>query len=156
MAPLCLGDLAPKFTLDATGNQTISLSDYIGKKNIVLYFYPKDMTSGCTVEACNFRDNLNRIQTADTVVLGVSKDSIKSHEKFREKEGLTFDLLSDPEGKVCELYNVWKEKSMYGRKYFGIERSTFLIGKDGKIKALWRNVKVPGHVDDVLVQIAAL
>ncbi len=148
--------MAPDFTLESDNAGTISLADYRGKKNIVLYFYPKDSTSGCTKEACDFRDNLNRLETGDTVVLGVSKDSLKSHTKFREKEGLTFPLLSDPEGAVCDLYGVWKEKSMYGRKYFGIERSTFLIDKEGKIREMWIKVKVPGHVDAVLKAVQAL
>lgn len=125
-----------------------SLYDFKGK-DIVLYFYPKDNTSGCTQEACDFRDNMNRL-TSKAVVIGVSPDSVASHKKFREKQSLNFILLSDSEHKVSEIFGAWGEKSMYGRKYFGIIRSTFLIDKDMKVKALWRKVKVKGHVDEVL------
>lgn len=151
-----VGSVAPDFTLESDTEGAVTLSSYKGKKNVVLYFYPKDSTSGCTKEACDFRDNLNRLTSDDTVVLGVSKDSLKSHANFRAKQGLTFPLLSDPEGKVCDMYGVWKEKSMYGRKYFGIERSTFLINKEGKIVQLWRKVSVPGHVNVVIEALKAL
>ena len=135
--------------LDAEGNEKdFSLSDFEGKK-VVLYFYPKDNTSGCTQEACDFRDNINRI-TNYAEVIGVSPDSIKSHKSFKEKQGLNFILLSDSEHLLAEEFEVWKEKSMYGRKYMGIERSTFVIDKDGKIEKEWRKVKVKGHVDEVI------
>ncbi len=135
--------------LDAEGNEKdFSLSDFKGKK-VVLYFYPKDNTSGCTQEACDFRDNINRI-TNYAEVIGVSPDSIKSHKSFKEKQGLNFILLSDSEHLLAEEFEVWKEKSMYGRKYMGIERSTFVIDKDGKIEKEWRKVKVKGHVDEVI------
>ncbi|MCR5265194.1 MAG: thioredoxin-dependent thiol peroxidase [Cyanobacteria bacterium RUI128] len=135
--------------LDTDGNEKeYSLSDFKGQK-IILYFYPKDNTSGCTQEACDFRDNINRWTNAVTVI-GVSPDSIKSHLKFREKQSLNFILLSDTEHKLAEQFEVWKEKSMYGKKYMGIERSTFVLDKSGKIEKEWRKVKVKGHVDEVL------
>ena len=135
--------------LDIEGNEKeYSLSDFVGEK-VILYFYPKDNTSGCTQEACDFRDNINRLTSVATVI-GVSPDSIKSHKKFKEKQFLNFILLSDEEHKLAEAFNVWKEKSMYGRKYMGIERSTFSLDKIGEIEKEWRKVKVNGHVDDVL------
>ena len=138
--------------LDINGNEkTYSLSDFKGER-VILYFYPKDNTSGCTQEACDFRDNINRWTTVATVV-GVSPDSIKSHLKFKEKQSLNFILLSDVEHKLAEQFDVWKEKSMYGRKYMGIERSTFILDKDGNIEQEWRKVKVKGHVDTVLEYI---
>ena len=125
-----------------------SLSDFKGQK-VILYFYPKDNTSGCTQEACDFRDNINRL-TSFATVIGVSPDSIKSHLKFKEKQGLNFILLSDPEHKLAEAFNVWVEKSMYGRKYMGIERSTFILDENLNIIKEWRKVKVKGHVDEVI------
>lgn len=125
-----------------------SLNDFKGQK-VILYFYPKDNTSGCTQEACDFRDNINRL-TSFTTVIGVSPDSIKSHLKFKEKQSLNFILLSDPEHKLAEAFNVWVEKSMYGRKYMGIERSTFVLDENLNIIKEWRKVKVKGHVDEVL------
>ena len=146
---LNIGDKAPNFTLQATGDKTISLSDYIGQK-IILYFYPKDSTSGCTKQACAFRDLLPEFTNNNTVVLGLSKDSLKSHENFKAKQELNFDLLSDSECATCMDYGVWVEKSMYGRKYMGVERTTFLIDEKGIIQQIWRKVKVPGHVEKVL------
>ena len=135
--------------LDADGNEKeYLLSNFIGNQ-VVLYFYPKDNTSGCTQEACNFRDNINRL-TKYATVIGVSPDSIKSHKSFKEKQSLNFILLSDPEHKLAETFDVWKEKSMYGRKYMGIERSTFILNKEGKIEKEWRKVKVNGHVDEII------
>ena len=135
--------------LDAEGNEEeFSLNDFKGQK-VILYFYPKDNTSGCTQEACDFRDTINRL-TSYATVIGVSPDSIKSHQSFKEKQSLNFILLSDPEHKLSEDFEVWKEKSMYGRKYMGIERSTFIIDKNGKIEKEWRKVKVKGHVDEVI------
>ena len=125
-----------------------SLNDFKGQK-VILYFYPKDNTSGCTQEACDFRDNINRL-TKFATVIGVSPDSIKSHLKFKEKQGLNFILLSDPEHKLAEAFNVWVEKSMYGRKYMGIERSTFVLDENLNIIKEWRKVKVKGHVDEVI------
>ena len=138
--------------LDTKGNEKeFSLNDFKGQR-VILYFYPKDNTSGCTQEACDFRDNINRLTNYATVI-GVSPDSIKSHQSFKEKQNLNFILLSDPEHKLAEKFEVWKEKSMYGRKYMGIERSTFILGKDGKIEKEWRKVKVKGHVDEVIEYI---
>lgn len=135
--------------LDNQGNeQTYRLADFASKK-VVLYFYPKDNTSGCTHEACDFRDNFNRL-AGKAVVIGVSPDSIKSHRRFREQQDLNFILLSDPEHLLAEAFGVWVEKSMYGRKYMGIERSTFIFDEDGKIIKEWRKVKVPGHVDEIM------
>ena len=131
--------------LDAEGNEKeFSLNDFKGQK-VILYFYPKDNTSGCTQEACDFRNNINRL-TSYATVIGVSPDSIKSHKSFKEKQSLNFILLSDPEHKLAEEFEVWKEKSMYGRKYMGIERSTFILDKNGKIEKEWRKVKVKGHL----------
>ena len=130
-----------------------SLNDFKGQK-VILYFYPKDNTSGCTQEACDFRDNINRL-TSFATVIGVSPDSIKSHLKFKEKRSLNFILLSDPEHKLAEAFNVWVEKSMYGRKYMGIERSTFVLDENLNIIKEWRKVKVRGHVDDVIEYVNA-
>lgn len=135
--------------IDIDGNELdFDIKDFEGQR-IVLYFYPKDNTSGCTQEACDFRDNINRITKYATVV-GVSPDSIKSHKSFKEKQELNFILLSDPDHVLAEKYGVWKEKSMYGRKYMGIERSTFVLDKSGNIEKEWRKVKVKGHVDEVI------
>ena len=135
--------------IDKNGKEIqVSLDDFKGER-VVLYFYPKDNTSGCTQEACDFRDNINRL-TSKASVIGVSPDSIKSHIKFKENHDLNFLLISDPEHKLAEKYGVWKEKSMYGKKYMGIERSTFIIDKSGKIEKEWRKVKVKGHVDEVI------
>lgn len=135
--------------LDKNGNENeYALTDFKGQK-VVLYFYPKDNTSGCTQEACDFRDNMNRI-TSSATVIGVSPNDIKSHKKFKEKQDLNFLLLSDTEHTLSEAFNVWKEKSMYGKKYMGIERSTFILDENGQIIQEWRKVKVNGHVDEVL------
>ena len=141
--------------LDIDGSEKeYSLNDFKGQK-VILYFYPKDNTSGCTQEACDFRDNINRLASYATVI-GVSPDSVKSHKSFKEKQSLNFILLSDPEHKLAEDFEVWKEKSMYGRKYMGIERSTFIIDKNGKIEKEWRKVKVKGHVDGVIEYLKAI
>lgn len=149
MPDLKKGSNAPSFTLATDAGKTVTLQDYAGK-TLVLYFYPKDDTPGCTAQACGFRDNLPEFFKIRAAVLGVSRDPIKSHEKFRDKYDLNFPLAADKDGKVCDQYGVWVEKSMYGRKYMGIERSTFMIGPDGKIQKIWRKVKVPGHVEEVL------
>lgn len=141
--------------LDIDGSEKeYSLNDFKGQK-VILYFYPKDNTSGCTQEACDFRDNINRLTNYATLI-GVSPDSVKSHKSFKEKQSLNFILLSDPEHKLAEEFEVWKEKSMYGRKYMGIERSTFIIDKNGKIEKEWRKVKVKGHVDEVIEYLKAI
>lgn len=135
--------------IDHKGEEkTYELSNFKGEQ-VVLYFYPKDNTPGCTQEACDFRDNFNRLIGKATVI-GVSPDDIQSHKKFREKQDLNFTLLSDPEHKLSEAFDVWQEKSMYGKKYIGIIRSTFILDKNGEIEKEWRNVKVKGHVDEVL------
>ncbi|MDF2680987.1 MAG: thioredoxin-dependent thiol peroxidase [Brevibacillus sp.] len=144
-----IGQAAPDFTLQANENQTISLSSYRGK-NVVLYFYPKDMTPGCTTEACDFRDYHPQFKQLDTVVLGISPDEVKSHDKFVAKHELPFPLLADPDHQVAEAYGVWALKKMYGREYMGIERSTFVIDKQGNIAKAWPKVKVKGHVQEVL------
>jgi peroxiredoxin Q/BCP len=143
---------APEFILPADNGKTLSLKDFAGKK-IVLYFYPKDNTSGCTKEACSFQDNLKVIKKKGAVVLGVSADSIDSHMKFAKKYGLSFPLLSDAKKDMIKLYGVWKEKSMYGRKYFGIERTTVVIDEDGIVRQIFKKVKVDGHTDEVLAAL---
>ena len=143
------GDKAPDFSMPTDGGGTVSLKGLKGKK-VVLYFYPKDDTPGCTKEACGFRDSLPDFTGADAEIIGVSKDSVAKHDKFKAKHDLPFTLASDEDGSVCEAFGTWVEKSMYGRKYMGIDRATFLIGADGKIAQVWRKVKVPGHVEEVL------
>ncbi len=144
-----VGGKVPAFSIRATGEKTISLKELAGRK-VVLYFYPKDSTPGCTLEGQDFRDNHTRFQRHNTVVLGVSRDSLKSHDKFRARQNFPFDLLSDAEETLCDIFDVIKEKNMYGRKVLGIERSTFLIDEKGKLQHEWRKVKVKGHVDEVL------
>lgn len=151
---VAVGAKAPEFSLPDQDGKVVTLMSFKGQQ-VVLYFYPKDDTSGCTKEACDFRDALAAIKKAGAVVLGVSKDGKTSHQKFIAKYGLPFALLSDEEAEVCKAYGVYKEKSMYGRKYLGIERSTFVIDATGRIKALFRKVKVPGHVDEVLAALKA-
>jgi peroxiredoxin Q/BCP len=146
---LKVGDKAPLFTLLDKNNEKISLNDFKGKK-VVLYFYPKDMTSGCTQEACDFRDAFPAFNKLKAVVLGISIDSVTSHNKFADKYDLPFTLLSDENKEVVEKYGVWKEKSMYGRKYMGIERTTFLIDGEGKIRNIFPKVKIAGHVEEVI------
>ncbi|MDH3229985.1 MAG: thioredoxin-dependent thiol peroxidase [Alphaproteobacteria bacterium] len=149
------GDKAPEFKLPTDGGGELSLSA-LKDKPVVLYFYPKDDTSGCTKEAMGFRDALAAFGKAGAAVVGVSKDSVARHDRFKAKHELNFPLVSDEDGTLCSAYGVWVEKSMYGRKYMGIERATFLIGGDGRIARVWRKVKIPGHVDDVLAAVQAL
>ncbi len=152
---LMVGDKAPDFTLPSNGGGKVSLKALKGK-SVVLYFYPKDDTSGCTAEACAFRDALPDFSKVKAAVIGISRDSVASHDKFKTKYGLPFPLASDEDGKVCEAYGTWVEKSMYGRKYMGIERATFLIDGKGIIRHIWRKVKVQGHAEEVLKATAAL
>ena len=149
MSELKLGDPAPDFDLPRDGGGRVKLSDYAGK-TVVLYVYPKDDTTGCTKEAQGFTEAADAFAAAGAVVIGLSKDSAKSHDKFIAKYGLKLILASDEDNAVLERYGAWQEKSMYGRKYMGADRSTFLIGPDGRLKRIWRSVKVPGHVDEVL------
>jgi thioredoxin-dependent peroxiredoxin len=150
-----VGDKAPDFTMPTDGNGTVALSRLRGKP-VVLYFYPKDDTSGCTAEACGFRDSFPDYGRTGAIVIGVSRDSVASHDKFKKKHGLPFILASDETGAVTERYGVWVEKSMYGRKYMGIDRSTFVIDKDGVVRGVWHKVKVGGHVAEVLQAVQAL
>lgn len=152
---LKLGDPAPPFDLPTAGGGHVSLAGLKGKR-VVLYFYPKDDTPGCTREALSFTEKAKQFATAKTTVLGVSRDSVAKHDKFVAKHGLNVELASDEDGKVCEAYGVWVEKSLYGRTYMGVERATFLIDPKGRIAHIWRKVKVPGHVEDVLEKVKAL
>ena len=149
------GAKAPDFTLPTDGGGSVTLSKLKGKK-VVLYFYPKDDTSGCTAEACGFRDSFPNFRKIDADIIGVSRDSVAAHDKFKKKYELPFTLGADTEGKVTEAYGVWVEKSMYGRKYMGIERTTFLIDEKGVVRNVWHKVKVPGHVDEVMKAAKAL
>jgi len=146
------GDKAPDFTLVADDGHNVSLKDLKGKK-VVLYFYPKDDTSGCTKEACDFRDNIKVFQKKNTVVIGISKDNTKSHQKFKKKFDLPFTLLSDENLDMLKAYGVWQEKSMYGRKYMGIVRTTFVIDEKGKILKAYNKVNVEGHINEVLQEV---
>jgi peroxiredoxin Q/BCP len=148
-----VGDPAPEFALADGEGETVRLSDLRGKK-VVLYFYPKDSTPGCTQEACDFRDRYAALQASGALLLGISPDSGKSHAKFAQKHGLPFPLLADEGNAVSTAYGVWKEKSMYGRVFMGIERTTFLIDEQGKIARVWPKVKVAGHGDEVLAAVA--
>ena len=152
---LKVGDMAPDFTLTTDGGGSISLKELKGK-TVVLYFYPRDDTPGCTAEACAFRDSLPDFSKVKAEVVGISRDSVGSHDKFKRKFKLPFPLASDEDGKVTEAYGVWVEKSMYGKKYTGIERATFLIDGKGVIRDIWRKVKVEGHTDEVLEAARAL
>ncbi|MDH5408908.1 MAG: peroxiredoxin [Gammaproteobacteria bacterium] len=154
MSSLTIGKKVPNFKIAATGDQTLSLSQFKGQ-NLVIYFYPKDSTPGCTLEGQDFRDNQAKFKRQNTVILGVSRDSIKSHENFRAKQGFKFDLLSDSDEALCKLFDVIKMKNMYGKKVRGIERSTFLIDTNGKLVQEWRKLKVDGHVEEVLNAVKA-
>jgi peroxiredoxin Q/BCP len=147
---------APNFSLPLTDSKHFELASLKGKKNVVIYFYPKDDTPGCTLEAKDFALNLDKFQQLNTEVIGISKDNLNSHSKFKAKYCLPFDLASDEAGEVCNLYSVWVEKSMYGKKYMGIERTTILIDKQGKVAKIWPKVKVDGHVNEVLEAIKTL
>lgn len=149
------GKKCPKFNAEFTSNLKLSNNDFLGK-NLVIYFYPKDSTPGCTTEGQEFRDNYKIFKKYNTEIVGVSRDSIKSHENFKAKQSFPFELLSDPDEKVCKAFDVMKLKSMYGREYIGVDRSTFLIDKEGKILKEWRSVKVKGHVEEVLNTVKGL
>jgi thioredoxin-dependent peroxiredoxin len=152
---LAAGAPAPAFKLPADGGKTLSLTDF-ASKNLVLYFYPKDDTSGCTAEAIAFNGLRSAFEAANTVIIGVSPDSVVSHDKFKKKHGLAFPLLADEEKAMLEAYGVWVEKSMYGKKYMGVERTTVLIDAAGKVARIWPKVKVPGHAEEVLAAAQAL
>lgn len=154
MTESMVGQKVPDIPLPASNGEEVSLTDFKGQK-VVLYFYPKDMTPGCTTEACDFRDAYERFKEKGVQVIGVSPDDLKSHHKFIEKHGLPFLLLSDPEHKLADYFQVWKKKKMAGREYMGIERSTFLIDEEGTIVKEWRKVKVKGHVEEVLQSVEA-
>ncbi|MBK9578160.1 MAG: thioredoxin-dependent thiol peroxidase [Fibrobacteres bacterium] len=147
-----IGSVAPAFRIPNQDEVLVDSATLVGKW-VVLYFYPKDLTPGCTTEACDFRDRFERLTKAGAVVLGVSKDSAKSHRNFREKKSLPFDLLADVDGTLCQAYGIWKMKKFMGREFLGIVRSTFLIGPDGKVRRVWSPVSVKGHVDEVLAAI---
>ncbi|MEI7012471.1 thioredoxin-dependent thiol peroxidase [Leptospira licerasiae] len=156
MSTLKAGSKAPSFTALNQDGEKVSLKDLAGKKGLVLYFYPKDQTPGCTTEACDFRDNFARLKKEGYNVVGVSKDSVKSHQKFIEKQELNFTLLSDEDGSICEAFGVWQLKKFMGREFMGILRTTFLIGTDLKILKVYPKVSVKGHVDEILGDIKAL
>lgn len=151
---LILGQAAPNFLAEATSNQQISLAALKGKK-VVLYFYPKDSTPGCTTQGGDFRDLYQEFQAANTEIFGISRDSLKSHENFKAKQSYPFELISDPEETLCQLFDVIKLKKLYGKEHLGIERSTFLINEEGVLVQEWRKVKVPGHVQEVLEAVKA-
>ena len=155
MSKVKIGKIIADFTAPATGGQSISLPAFRGKR-LVLYFYPKDSTPGCTIEGRDFRDHMKKFKALNTVIFGVSRDSLKSHENFREKECFPFELLSDTDEKLCKMFDVIKEKNMYGKKVMGIERSTFLIDENGILRNEWRKVKVEGHVAEVLDTVRKL
>ena len=156
MTDLTPGDTAPDFTAPRDGGGFFTLSDYTKDRAVILYFYPKDDTPGCTKEACGFNEALPQFGALDAIVVGVSKDSAARHDLFRDKYDLAFPLVSDEDGAICEAYGTWVEKSMYGKKYMGIDRATFLIARGGRIAQIWRKVKVPGHVEDVRKALEAL
>ncbi len=149
------GDKAPNFNLPVNGGGNLALKDLKGK-TVVMYFYPKDMTPGCTTEAQDFRDRAKDFEKAGAVIVGVSKDSVKRHDNFVEKQSLPFQLISDENGSLCEDFGVWVEKNMYGRKYMGIQRATFVIDAKGVIRHVWPKVKVKGHADEVLDVVKSL
>ncbi|MEQ6341291.1 MAG: peroxiredoxin [Gammaproteobacteria bacterium] len=155
MSDIAVGQPAPDFELPATGDKTISLSGLKGK-NVVLYFYPKDNTPGCTREGQDFRDHYNEFGAFDTVILGVSRDGLDSHEKFKTEQNFQFDLLSDKDEVLCKLFDVIKLKNIYGKESMGVERSTFLIDKNGILRQEWRKVKVEGHIEEILQALSAL
>lgn len=155
MSKIAVGKKVPDFKVPATGGHTVSMKELLGS-NVVLYFYPKDSTPGCTIEGQNFRDSIRKFRSRNTKIFGISRDSIKSHEKFKTAECFPFELLSDEDEKLCKLFDVIKEKNMYGKKVMGIERSTFLVDEEGVLRKEWRKVSVEGHVDEVLEAVKEL
>ena len=155
MMSLTIGDKAPDFTIATDGGGTFCLSEMMGH-NVIIYFYPKDDTPGCTKEACEFRDSLPDFSKSSSKIIGISKDTVAKHDKFKSKYELPFTLGADVEGAVCEAYGTWVEKSMYGRQYMGIERATFLVDREGVVQGIWRKVKVKGHVEEVLAAVQNL
>lgn len=155
MTSIAVGTSVPDFEMTATGEKTVNLTDYRGH-NVVIYFYPKDSTPGCTMEGQAFRDNIDKFSELNTVILGVSRDSLRSHENFKGKQNFPFDLLSDHDEKLCQLFDVIKMKNMYGKQVLGIERSTFLINSQGVLVREWRKVKVKNHTDEVLLALQEL
>lgn len=155
MVEVQVGQQVPDFRLPATGGEEVALSDFKGK-NVVIYFYPKDMTPGCTTEACDFRNAHSAFKDVNAVVLGISPDDLKSHDKFIAKHDLPFLLLADEDHQVAEMFGVWKPKKMFGKEFLGVERSTFVIDKEGKLIEEWRKVKVDGHVEEVLEVVKSL
>jgi len=156
MSALEIGQVVPDFTAPATNETSFTLSDYRGKSNLIIYFYPKDSTPGCTTEGQNFRDMKAELDANDTLVFGVSKDSMRRHENFKAKQEFNFELISDEDEAVCQLFNVIQLKKLYGKEYMGIVRSTFLIDKEGVLRQHWDKVKVKGHADAVLEAVKAL
>ncbi|MDX1572925.1 MAG: thioredoxin-dependent thiol peroxidase [Methylophaga sp.] len=155
MSEVALNKPVPDFELPSTGDKSVKLSDLRGQ-NVLIYFYPKDSTPGCTLEGQQFRDHINEFEQLNTVILGISRDSIKKHESFKQKQAFPFDLLSDADETVCNLFGVMQLKKLYGREYLGVDRSTFLIDADGVLRHEWRSVKVKGHVEDVLNTLKSL
>ncbi|MDF2668549.1 MAG: thioredoxin-dependent thiol peroxidase [Paenibacillus sp.] len=153
-API-VGKLAPAIKLPGTGGEEVSLKDFRGKK-VVLFFYPQDQTPTCTVEACEFRDSFTEFAEADTIIIGISPDSVSSHERFIDKQQLPYLLLADEKLKACKTYDVWQQKKLYGREYMGVVRSTFLIDRKGKLAAEWRNIRIKGHIEKVLEAVRKL
>ena len=147
-----IGEKAQNFRLPSTDGKKVSLKDFKGSE-VILYFYPRDNTPGCTAEACSFRDNMSALKGAGAIVLGVSTDSLESHDKFREKHDLNFTLLSDESSDVAKMYGVWGEKNMYGKRIWGVKRTTFWIGADGKIKKIWKKVQTKTHGEDVMAEL---
>ena len=156
MPALEIGQVVPDFTAPATSETTFTLSDYRGVSNLIIYFYPKDSTPGCTTEGQNFRDMKGELAASDTIVIGVSKDSMRRHENFKTKQEFNFELISDESEEVCNLFNVIQLKKLYGKEYMGIVRSTFLIDKEGVLREHWDKVRVKGHADKVLESVKAL
>lgn len=155
MSEIALNKSVPDFELPSTGDKNVRLSDLRGK-NVLIYFYPKDNTPGCTLEGQQFRDHINEFEQLNTVIFGISRDSIKMHENFKKKQEFPFDLLSDADETVCNLFGVMQLKKLYGREYMGVDRSTFIIDADGVLRHEWRSVKVKGHVEEVLTTLKAL